>query len=272
MQVRSLHSFVSTPPPHTHTHTPENGTDLGLTVSSRSETISENRVHVNSKLGSSFAGGILSQNKLKNVCTTPSNNGLGLYTNKNLGLYIACYDFISLQLSMKKGEKMQVSRFSDTQECEVTNVQGDVGWVPASYITKVENLEKYSWFHGNVTRAEAELSLGSAVNGSFLLRESESNAKPGQFSISLCNDGHVYHYRIHTDPQFMYFVAPHLKFNNLAELVAHHSKHSNGFLLHCPAPNSRKLHVVEWRNPACMVNVACCLQVAVACPQGRWGL
>ncbi len=192
----------------------------------------------------------MSQNKLKNVCTTPSNNGLGLYTNKNLGLYIACYDFISSQLSMKKGEKMQVSRFSDTQECEVTNVQGDVGWVPASYITKVENLEKYSWFHGNVTRAEAELSLGSAVNGSFLLRESESNSKPGQFSISLCNDGHVYHYRIHTDPQFMYFVAPHLKFNNLAELVAHHSKHSNGFLLHCPAPNSRKLHVVEWRNPA----------------------
>ena len=120
-------------------------------------------------------------------------------------------------------------------------MRGEIGWVPASYIAKVNSLEKHSWFHGNITRAEAELSLSSGINGSFLVRESES--KPGQYSISLRYDGRVFHYRIHTDPQTShYFVTPESKFENLPELVVHHSKNPDGLttVLHYPAPNPRK--------------------------------
>lgn len=171
-----------------------------------------------------------------------TDNLLG--TGSDPDLYIAKHDFqtdFPGQLSIKKGDKLKVSRFSDNQDwCEGTNVLGEIGWVPASYIAKVDSLEKHSWFHGNITRAEAELSLGSGINGSFLLRESES--KPGQFSISLRYDGRVYHYRIHIDSHSKYYVTPDSKFENLADLVIHHSKNPDGLttVLHYPAPNPRK--------------------------------
>ena len=115
-----------------------------------------------------------------------------------------------------------------------------MGWLPASYIVKLDSLEKHSWFFGNITRAEAELSLGSGINGSFLIRESES--KPGQYSISLRYDGRVFHYRIHSDPSGLYYVTPESKFDTLSQLVKHHSKSPDGLTttLHYPAPNSRK--------------------------------
>ena len=171
-------------------------------------------------------------------------------------LYIAKHDYNTNQpgqLSIRKGDKLKISRISDNGDwCEGTSVLGEIGWVPASYIAKLDSLEKHSWFHGNITRAEAELSLSSGINGSFLVRESES--KPGQFSISLRYDGRVFHYRIHRDSQSMYYVTPESKFENLPELVVHHSKTPDGLTttLHYPAPNPRKppiyslSHVDEW--------------------------
>ena len=160
-------------------------------------------------------------------------------------LYIVKHDYITNQpgqLSIKKGEKLKVSRESENGDwCEATNVLSDIGWVPTSYIAKVDSLEKHSWYHGNITRAEAELSLSSGINGSFLVRESES--KPGQYSISLRYDGRVFHYRIHADPATnKYYVTPESKFASLAELVVHHSKYPDGLTttLHYPAPNPRK--------------------------------
>ncbi len=160
-------------------------------------------------------------------------------------IYVAKHDYRTDQpgqLSIKKGEKLKISRKSENGDwCEGTNSQNEIGWVPASYIAKLSSLEKHSWFHGNITRAEAELSLSSGINGSFLLRESES--KPGQYSISLRYDGRVFHYRIHLDQQTSnYFVTPESKFDNLPELVVHHSKNPDGLttVLHYPAPNPRK--------------------------------
>uniref|UniRef100_A0A8C5SIE6 SH2 domain-containing protein n=1 Tax=Laticauda laticaudata TaxID=8630 RepID=A0A8C5SIE6_LATLA len=54
----------------------------------------------------------------------------------------------------------------------------------------------HSWYHGPVSRNAAEYLLSSGINGSFLVRESESS--PGQRSISLRYEGRVYHYRINT--------------------------------------------------------------------------
>jgi hypothetical protein len=159
-------------------------------------------------------------------------------------LYIAKHSYTTDQagqLSIKKGDKLKVSRKSENSDwCEATNVRGEIGWVPTSYIAKVDSLEKHSWFHGNITRAEAELSLSSGINGSFLVRESES--KPGQFSISLRYDGRVFHYRIHFDAGGKCYVTPESKFDTLAKLVLHHSKNPDGLTttLHYPAPNPRK--------------------------------
>jgi abelson tyrosine-protein kinase 1 len=164
-------------------------------------------------------------------------------TDDETDLYVVKHDYLTDQrgqLSIRKGDKIKVTRRNDDW-VEATNKAGEMGWVPASYIAKLDSLEKHSWFFGNITRAEAELSLGSGINGSFLIRESES--KPGQYSISVRYEGRVFHYRIHSDPNpLQYFVTPESKFPTLAELVKHHSKSPDGLttILHYPAPNSRK--------------------------------
>ncbi|XP_011403964.1 PREDICTED: tyrosine-protein kinase ABL1-like [Amphimedon queenslandica] len=160
-------------------------------------------------------------------------------------LYVVKHDYVtnqSGQLSIRKGDKIRVTPGRGTGDwVEGTNANGQTGWLPASYIAKIDSLEKHSWFFGNITRAEAELNLGSGINGSFLIRESES--KPGQYSISLRFEGRVFHYRIHIDPSSeQYYVTPESKFDTLTELVKHHSKNADGLTttLHYPAPNSHK--------------------------------
>lgn len=147
---------------------------------------------------------------------------------KDLQLYIALYDFDSRgdnQLSIKKGEIVRVMDFNPNGEwCEVqSNVSGLIGWVPSAYITMLHSLEKFTWYHGAINRNLAEFLLSSGINGSFLIRESESS--PGQRSISLRYDGRVYHYRINEDNQGKVYVTAECKFDSLAELVEHHTKH-----------------------------------------------
>ena len=169
-------------------------------------------------------------------------------------LYIAKHDYITNQagqLSIHKGEKLKLSRISYNGDwSEATNEQGKIGWLPTSYVTKFESLEKQSWFFERITRYMAELVLKSEIDGSFLVRESES--KPGQYSISLRYDGRFFHYRIYTDSrnQRMYYVAPESKFDTLVGLVKHHSKHPNGLKtrLRYPAPNPRKPTVFGFHN------------------------
>ena len=158
-------------------------------------------------------------------------------------LYIVKHDEAG-QLSIKKGDKLKVLQKSENGDwCEVTNVKGEVGWTPTSYIAMLENLKAKPWFHGNITWAEAELLLGSGINGSFLVRESES--KPGQFSISLRYDGLTVHYHIFTDAERKFYVFSESKFETVSELVVHHSKEPDGLTttLRYPARNPRKLPI-----------------------------
>ncbi len=158
-------------------------------------------------------------------------------------LYEMKYNFITDRvdgLSVKKGDKIKIIRRSDKGDmCEVTNSQDQIGWVPTSSI----NIPPYGfpWYHGNITRAGAELSLSSGINGTFLIRGSISN--PGQYYISLKCNGQVYHYIICEDPHTSkYFVRLNSKFDSLSELVEHHSKDSNGLrtCLNHPAPYLHK--------------------------------
>jgi len=96
------------------------------------------------------------------------------------------------------GEQVRILSYNKSGEwCEAHASPGQVGWVPSNYVTPVNSLEKHSWYHGPISRNAAEYLLSSGINGSFLVRESESS--PGQRSISLRYEGRVYHYRINED-------------------------------------------------------------------------
>lgn len=139
------------------------------------------------------------------------------------------------------GEQVRILSYNKSGEwCEAHSASGQVGWVPSNYVTPVNSLEKHSWYHGPISRNAAEYLLSSGINGSFLVRESESS--PGQRSISLRYEGRVYHYRISEDSEGKVYVTTESKFNTLAELVHHHSMHADGLItqLLYPAPKHNK--------------------------------
>ncbi|RVE65816.1 hypothetical protein OJAV_G00120430 [Oryzias javanicus] len=174
-------------------------------------------------------------NSKENLLAGPSVN--------DPNLFVALYDFVASgdnTLSITKGEKLRVLGYNHNGEwCEAQTKNGQ-GWVPSNYITPVNSLEKHSWYHGPVSRNAAEYLLSSGINGSFLVRESESS--PGQRSISLRYEGRVYHYRINTASDGKLYVSSESRFNTLAELVHHHSTVSDGLIttLHYPAPKRNK--------------------------------
>ncbi|XP_034941630.1 tyrosine-protein kinase Abl isoform X2 [Chelonus insularis] len=159
-------------------------------------------------------------------------------------LFVALYDFSAggeNQLSLQKGDQVRILSYNKSGEwCEAHSNTGQVGWVPSNYVTPVNSLEKHSWYHGRIARNAAEYLLSSGINGSFLVRESESS--PGQRSISLRYEGRVYHYRINEDSDGKMFVTTESKFNTLAELVHHHSMLADGLItqLLYPAPKHNK--------------------------------
>ena len=195
-------------------------------------------------------------------------NLLTAATDEDPQLFVALYDFQAggeNQLSLKKGkcgadefirilplDRMPVSPTSGEQFrilsynksgewCEAHSAVGKVGWVPSNYVTPVNSLEKHSWYHGPISRNAAEYLLSSGINGSFLVRESESSS--GQKSISLRYEGRVYHYRIQQadDAEGSFFVTAEVTFAHLAELIHHHSLLSDGLVtqLLYPAPKKR---------------------------------
>ncbi|XP_052057214.1 tyrosine-protein kinase ABL2 isoform X5 [Apodemus sylvaticus] len=164
-------------------------------------------------------------------------------TESDPNLFVALYDFVASgdnTLSITKGEKLRVLGYNQNGEWSEVRSKNGQGWVPSNYITPVNSLEKHSWYHGPVSRSAAEYLLSSLINGSFLVRESESS--PGQLSISLRYEGRVYHYRINTTTDSKVYVTAESRFNTLAELVHHHSTVADGLVttLHYPAPKCNK--------------------------------
>ncbi|KAM9004476.1 tyrosine-protein kinase ABL2 isoform 1-T1 [Sarcophilus harrisii] len=163
-------------------------------------------------------------------------------TESDPNLFVALYDFVASDntLSITKGEKLRVLGYNQNGEWSEVRSKNGQGWVPSNYITPVNSLEKHSWYHGPVSRSAAEYLLSSLINGSFLVRESESS--PGQLSISLRYEGRVYHYRINTTTDGKVYVTAESRFSTLAELVHHHSTVADGLVttLHYPAPKCNK--------------------------------
>ncbi|CAD6188681.1 unnamed protein product [Caenorhabditis auriculariae] len=169
-------------------------------------------------------------------------------------IFICLYDFHGVgdeQLSLRKGDHVKVLGYNKTREWCEARLQatrrvdassqkrvGQIGWVPSSYVAPLNSMDKYQWYHGKVSRSESEYILGSGINGSFLVRESETSI--GQFSISVRHDGRVYHYRINFDANERFFITQEAKFKNLAELIHHHSLHADGLICSLMYPASKK--------------------------------
>jgi len=116
-----------------------------------------------------------------------------------------------------------------------------VGWIPSNYVAPLQSEEKNPWFHGKIPRTTAEYLLNNGINGSFLVRESESS--PGEYSISVRHDGKVFHYRVTKGATDVY-VSKDKPFPTLKDLIKYHSKNADGLVQPLKHPVARKNAIV----------------------------
>ncbi|XP_028912388.1 tyrosine-protein kinase SYK isoform X2 [Ornithorhynchus anatinus] len=89
--------------------------------------------------------------------------------------------------------------------------------------------EKMGWFHGAVSRTQAEDALLAApkADGKFLVR---SRGPEGSFALCLVHGGRALHYRIDRDKAGKLSIPDGKKFDTLWQLVDHYSYKADGLL------------------------------------------
>ncbi|XP_047004411.1 tyrosine-protein kinase CSK isoform X1 [Schistocerca americana] len=86
-------------------------------------------------------------------------------------------------------------------------------------------LNAMPWFHGKISRDEAEALLSPKADGLFLVRESTNF--PGDYTLCVCYQGKVEHYRVkYKDHQLT--IDDEEFFENLAKLVEHYEQDADG--------------------------------------------
>lgn len=111
------------------------------------------------------------------------------------------------------------------------NALGREGTIPANYIQKREGVKSggklslMPWFHGKITRDQAERLLYPPETGLFLVRESTNY--PGDYTLCVSCEGKVEHYRIiyHSGKLT---IDEEIYFDNLMQLVEHYTKDADG--------------------------------------------
>ncbi|XP_053323792.1 tyrosine-protein kinase SYK isoform X2 [Spea bombifrons] len=98
--------------------------------------------------------------------------------------------------------------------------------------------EKMPWFHGKISREDSEALLlnGPKINGTFLIRERDSN---GSYALCLIHNKKVSHYRIDRDKTGKLSIPDGKKFDTLWQLVEHYSYKPDGLLRVLTSPCTR---------------------------------
>eukprot|EP00064_Thunnus_orientalis_P003230 superscaffoldBa00000255_g3239 len=124
-----------------------------------------------------------------------------------------------------------VGLFQDPNWYRARNTVGREGTIPANYVQKREGVKSggklslMPWFHGKITREQAERLLYPPETGLFLVRESTNY--PGDYTLCVSCDGKVEHYRIiyHNGKLT---IDEEEYFENLMQLVEHYTKDADG--------------------------------------------
>uniref|UniRef100_A0A669BYF2 Tyrosine-protein kinase n=1 Tax=Oreochromis niloticus TaxID=8128 RepID=A0A669BYF2_ORENI len=117
---------------------------------------------------------------------------------------VARYNFkgtTEQDLPFNKGDVLTIIVVTkDPNWYKAKNSAGREGTIPANYVQKREGVKSggklslMPWFHGKITRDQAERLLNPPETGLFLVRESTNF--PGDYTLCVSCDGKVEHYRI----------------------------------------------------------------------------
>ncbi|KAF3854985.1 hypothetical protein F7725_023040 [Dissostichus mawsoni] len=135
-------------------------------------------------------------------------------------------------LPFNKGDVLSIIIVTkDPNWYKAKNVAGREGTIPANYVTKREGVKSggklslMPWFHGKITREQAEQLLVPHETGLFLVRESTNF--PGDYTLCVSCESKVEHYRIvYTNGKLT--IDDEGYFENLMQLVEHYTKDADG--------------------------------------------
>lgn len=156
---------------------------------------------------------------------------------------VGLYDFAGRSrddLPFKKGDLLVIVKgTSDPNWFKARNANGFEGMIPANYVQqrKVVTLHAMPWYHGKISRIEAEDLLRPRETGLFLVRD--SNNFPKDYTLCVCFENKVEHYHIsYADNKLS--IDNEEFFNNLEELVKHYSMDADGLCTRLIRPVTKK--------------------------------
>ncbi|XP_078541257.1 tyrosine-protein kinase CSK isoform X1 [Lissotriton helveticus] len=148
---------------------------------------------------------------------------------------IAKYNFSATadqDLPFSKGDVLTIITVTkDPNWYKAKNKVGREGIIPANYVQKREGVKSGTklslmpWFHGKITREQAERLLYPPETGLFLVRESTNY--PGDYTLCVSCDGKVEHYRIIYKASKL-SIDEEAFFDNLMQLVEHYTLDADG--------------------------------------------
>lgn len=179
---------------------------------------------------------------------------------------VGAYDFNSSStgdLSFKKGDILTITQLTrDPNWYKARNQKGKQGMVPSNYVVKKPDagkmpeepspkpgrseaksahkevkLHAMPWFHGKITRTQAEDLLQPRRDGLFLLRESTNY--PGDYTMCVCFENRVEHYRI-IFKENKVTIDEEEYFENLTKLVEHYKHDADGLVCRLLEPLKKK--------------------------------
>ncbi|KAI3387738.1 hypothetical protein SNEBB_011497 [Seison nebaliae] len=130
-----------------------------------------------------------------------------------------------------------------------------VGIVPSQFIVPVDSLFANQWFHGSVSRRDAERSLMKPgfERGAFLVRDSETCNGLISLSIRDCDHyrgEHIKHYKIRMNAaETEYYITHRRRFAKLEQLVEHYSQEADGLCAVLNTPASRPCPITNQLDP-----------------------
>ncbi|KAJ8378778.1 hypothetical protein AAFF_G00235950 [Aldrovandia affinis] len=154
-------------------------------------------------------------------------------------------------LQFDKGDKLEIIQENGNWWLAKSLVTGEEGYIPSTYVTRVDSMETERWFFKNLSRRDTERLLLAPGNsaGSFLIRESETTK--GAFSLSVRDsvpgEGDVVkHYKIRALDSGGYYISPSTSFPSLMELVQYYSKKADGLCRTLTAPSRSVTPAHSW--------------------------
>ncbi|XP_069137994.1 tyrosine-protein kinase CSK-like isoform X2 [Argopecten irradians] len=157
---------------------------------------------------------------------------------------IASYNFkgsSSEDLPFNKGDILTVIQSTrDANWYKGRDGAGREGMIPATYVQRRREVPLHAmpWFHGSISREQAESLLQNMEDGVFLVRDSVHYR--GDFTLSVSFDNKVDHYRILAHNNKLEVDGGDCCFDNLFELVEHYSKDADGLCIRLIRPLQKK--------------------------------